>query len=328
MALNTTSNQQDGGAEGVPTAGDDGASDIFERLWIEQETGEPATPGTDPDAVEDDEATPQDELEAAEDEETEQEPDDQPETFEVTVEGKTLQVAKDELIRGYQRLSDYTRKTQEVAETRKSLEQRSATVSEAEQHLLALLERYDQQEPEPDWVELQRQDPLGYQEHHARYMQRQKERQAAQAEAQRIRQEQDQRTTAQRREALAREAEALLSKLPEAKGDRKKAQEIVNGALKHGAETYGFTREELQGVSDHRVILALSDAQKWRQLEKAKPTTAAAVTGAPKTVRPGQAGNASAALRDRTTALKTRLAATGDGKDFEALWINAQRAGR
>ena len=57
----------------------------------------------------------------SEDEESEEEaPRDQ--KFVVKVDGKEIEVPKEELIRGYQREADYTRKTQKLAEERKLVE--------------------------------------------------------------------------------------------------------------------------------------------------------------------------------------------------------------
>lgn len=51
-------------------------------------------------------------------------------TFEVTVDGQTFVITKDELLRGYMRQADYTKKTMHLAQMRKELE--SAYLSPAE----------------------------------------------------------------------------------------------------------------------------------------------------------------------------------------------------
>jgi hypothetical protein len=56
-------------------------------------------------------------------EEEEPEEQEQPQTFTVKVDGKEVAVTLDELQKGYSRTQDYTRKTQQIAEVRKQVEQ-------------------------------------------------------------------------------------------------------------------------------------------------------------------------------------------------------------
>ena len=80
--------------------------------------------------VRDDQAEPEDEVvaadeaddEAEESEEVEGEEESQPQvrTFKVKVDGEEVEVPEDELLKGYSRTQDYTRKTQQLAEQRKA----------------------------------------------------------------------------------------------------------------------------------------------------------------------------------------------------------------
>ena len=54
------------------------------------------------------------------------------ETYSVKIDGKHQEVSLEELRDGYQRQSDYTRKTQELASERKRLQQAEAIVSSLE----------------------------------------------------------------------------------------------------------------------------------------------------------------------------------------------------
>lgn len=65
-------------------------------------------------------------------------PDEDPE-YEVTADGKTEKVKLSELKNSYMRQADYTRKTQEIAETRRSLEQKRAEQDEAYTRLSQVL---------------------------------------------------------------------------------------------------------------------------------------------------------------------------------------------
>ena len=76
---------------------------------------------TEEDSVEE-EATEEVEETEETDEEVEVEEEVEPETYKVKVNGEEFEVDIDELKAGYQRQSDYTRKSQELAEQRKQTE--------------------------------------------------------------------------------------------------------------------------------------------------------------------------------------------------------------
>lgn len=125
-----------------------------------------------PEAVEDEETVEDDGQEAEEAEESEAETEDsedgeggEPE-YEVIVDGKAEKVNKTELIKGYQRQADYTRKTQalgkereevkvEKAKLTESLESLSAIESELEQLVMGDLSNIN-------WSELRDTDPSEY----------------------------------------------------------------------------------------------------------------------------------------------------------------------
>ena len=89
--------------------------------------GEPKpAPGPEEDPAEpEQEETPADEEgedDADDAEHQDEKAEAEPELYAVKVGGQEIQVTRDELVRGYQRLSDYTRKTQEVSAARQQVE--------------------------------------------------------------------------------------------------------------------------------------------------------------------------------------------------------------
>ena len=68
------------------------------------------------------ESEEEEEAEEAEEESEETEGEEEEELYAVTVNGEEVAVSLDELLSGYSRQSDYTRKTQEVANDRKEIE--------------------------------------------------------------------------------------------------------------------------------------------------------------------------------------------------------------
>ena len=69
---------------------------------------------------------------AEETEYQEEEPEETP-TYRVKVDNEEVEVTLDELLQGYSRTKDYTKKTQALAETRKAIEAEKARIEEAKQ---------------------------------------------------------------------------------------------------------------------------------------------------------------------------------------------------
>jgi hypothetical protein len=104
-------------------------------------------------------------TEQSEESEENTEEEEQPQIYTVKVDGKEVEVTLDELQKGYSRLQDYTRKTQQVAEVRKQTEaELQAVRAEREQYaqLLSALEAQVQQASQPniDWDRLYAEDPI------------------------------------------------------------------------------------------------------------------------------------------------------------------------
>ena len=105
-------------------------------------------------------------------EETEAEPEVQEEVeekprYRVKVDNEELEVDLDELIKGYSRTSDYTKKTQTLAEQRKAVEAERARIEEAAKLRDTYAERLQVIEqmltqPEEDISGLKDSDPIGY----------------------------------------------------------------------------------------------------------------------------------------------------------------------
>lgn len=89
-----------------------------EEVEVEDTAEEPEASEEDVDEEEAEEAPAEDDDQDEDDEEAEQEG----ELHTVVVDGEELQVPTEELVKGYQRREDYTRKTQELSEQRKQLD--------------------------------------------------------------------------------------------------------------------------------------------------------------------------------------------------------------
>jgi hypothetical protein len=261
-----------------------------------------------------------DDVEGEEEETEEEEPVES--KFVVKVDGKELEVDKEELIRGYQREADYTRKTQKLAEERRLVESEFQQVlAEREQYaqvLGQLKQKVQEFEPaEPDWNALEAQDPVEYARQWTHFQRRQQQMQAINQEEARVNALRKVEQQKHLQELLIAERDKLIEKIPDWKNPEK-AKAERDGVLEYGKQI-GFSDAELDQVTDSRAVIALYKAWKYDQLMSKKPELQSKIKKAPKLLSPGSSGSVSSKSSDKARA-QTRLAQTGSVKDAAALF--------
>jgi hypothetical protein len=162
-----------------------------------------------------------------------------------------------ELLAGYSRTSDYTRKTQEVANQRRELEQTSAELVQERQEYLTLLpklrEMISHGDTEPDWEALSVTDPVQALLAKQRWDARQKRIAQLTEEEGRVAKKEAERTEGERQQYLARQRDILLQN-PDTAHWSDAAKRQADAALI--AETMlaaGFDKSELM-VFDARAL--------------------------------------------------------------------------
>jgi len=195
--------------------------------------------------------------------------DDASETVTVEYEGKEYDLPpelKDALLRQ----SDYTRKTQEVAETRKELEARQASIEQQEQlrsehaeHFaeLAAVDRDLQRFANLDWQRWIDEDPQGAQKAQAQYQALKDQRQQAET---RLMQSQDEALKVQREEhakALEEGQKVLARDIPGWGPD--KAREVAQYAVSHG-----IPAEQVSAISNPTHVKLLHKAMAFDRLQE------------------------------------------------------------
>ena len=212
---------------------------------------------------------------------------DAPETYTVKIDGKEEAVTLDELKRGYSGQAKIQRGLQEAAEARKQAMELAQTVQQQQAAVIAFAQELSTQgmaqPPQAPDPELVKTDPFGYVEAKARYdhdmVQYQRQQDQIQAlYAQQARAEQE-----QRQEVLQAQEQILKERIPEF-SDAKKAGELQRKLWTFGKETYGLTDDELSSITDARVVLALHDAMKYRELRSG--TAPVKRTEPPRNVKP------------------------------------------
>jgi hypothetical protein len=287
---------------------------------------EPVPPeATAEDETPDESATTEQTAEESDQSEDEESPDASspppPPTFTVKVDGEERDVPLEELLKGYSRTEDYTRKTQKLAEERKASEAELLAVrAEREQYASTLgkLEEFltSSTPKEPDWVTLQRENPEAFPAEFAAWQVRERQLKEVQAE----RQAADAKVMEDRKAELTKVIEAekvlTLEKIPEWQ-DAGKAQAEWS-ELERYAESQGYSANDLKAVVDHRVIVMLRKAMLHDRAAQA--TVPPPVKKAAPVMQPGAAQPAKKPVTELTRA-KQRLAKTGDVRDAADVFL-------
>jgi hypothetical protein len=213
-------------------------------------------------------------------------------TYKVKVGKEELDVPLDELLKGYSRTADYTRKTQEIAETRKVVEADRQKIEEAArlrdtyaQRLGVIEQMLSQGDKAEDLTALKESDPIGYAVRVAEQTEREKQLAAVRAEQSRIAQQQQ----AEQQERLNAHLQAEGLKLQEAipeMADPAKGQAIRTD-IRNYAKKIGFSDQELSQVYDSRAVTALYKAMQYDKLTAGKQDAVKKVAQAPRMMRPG-----------------------------------------
>lgn len=325
--------QAQNGDTGFLLTADDAAS-AFEALLSddsEEQQKPEAPPADDTPEEQDEEVEATDESQESEpsdtdesdDQPTEEENDEPPapRTFRVKVDGEEVEVSEDELVRGYSRTADYTRKTQQLAEQRKQLEAELAPLRAERQRYAASLDQLDaalqaQAPQEPDWETLRNEDPAEFAATWALWQQYQTRQQAVRAERERVQQQVAADHVAQLRAQVDAERGKLLEALPAWKDSavaKKERDELVAYA-----KASGYTDEELASVYDHRVLLVLRKAMLHDRAVKARPSVQQKIERV-KVASPGTPASTKPKVTEVTRA-KQRLAKTGRVDDAAAVF--------
>lgn len=256
--------------------------------------------------------------ETSDEEQGDLQPDEQEEddSEEVEIEGKSYRVPK-ELKDMVLMHKDYTQKTQAVADQRRAVEEQAQAL-ETRQRLMsqtfdkavefkAVKDKLSQYE-QIDWQSLTDQDPVQAQKLFFTYQQLQRDAQAKYNAYQQAHTDSEQLTQQQRQQQLAKAEQDLKVRLPDF------GPQLAEKIVKNAKDSYGFTAQELEGLTDARHVEVLHDAMKWRALQAEKPKAMKAVADAPKAIKP------QATQPKRTNqAAHDRLKKSGRMEDLAAL---------
>lgn len=266
------------------------AATLLGMMEPDEPTEEVQAPA-EPEEQEEVQAESEGESESVEDDDVEEAPEQPKRKYKVKAAGEEIEVDEDELIKGYQRSKDYTKKSQEVAEQRKAIEAERVKLSQIEQERKAYAQRLQaidqilvKQTQGENLESLKETDPIGYAVKVAERTEKEKQLSVIRAEQQRIAQVQQAEHQQKLQAHLQSEAQKLVDVIPEF--GTEKGQELKR-EIKDYALNIGYSEQDLANLYDHRAVLALYKAMKFEKLQQAKPDAMKRVQEAPKVLKAG-----------------------------------------
>ena len=278
-----------------------GTPSVEDRLmaFVEQED----TPRPDLDKEEEpidqnlaDESAEAAEVESEVDGEDSQEEPEPARKMKLKHNGEEVEMDELEVINLAQQGYDYTKKTQQLAEERKQVESFAQAMKAQEQTFqqqvqlqtalikdIAKVTALDDQLAQydaVDWNALSDSDPVQAQKLFFNFNQLQTQRQKLVVDLNGKQQGIQETITERIRQQSAVGLEQLKRDIPDW-GEAKVIE--VRGAAKN----YGFTDQELSGITDPRYVKVLLDAAQWRKLQAEKPAMNKKVASASTPVKPG-----------------------------------------
>ena len=256
----------------------------------------------------------------------EPEGEDVSDTYSVTVNGEDVEVTLDELQAGYSRQSDYTKKTQEIADERKGLEQYQTQFNEQYQLLTQERQQYQQALSQlgnhlseginrfstVDWAKLKEEDPIAYVTKRDEFREEKERIQQVSNQQNQISQQQATEVEQARRHSVIQESTRLKELIPEW-SDPVKQPELA-GRIKSYGSSQGYSDQELNNLIDSRSVNVLMKAMKYDALQQADLKTKK-IKNKPKMVKPGtKRTKVDAATRRKAKSMK-QLQQSGSAVD-------------
>ena len=251
---------------------------------------------------------------------TQEKQEDSP-SYTVKVNGQELDVTLDELRNGYSRDADYRQKTEELSHQRKQFQSESEKqrqdfsqkLNELNQRLSAAQQDLNAEINSADLDKLYDEDPTEA----ARVERKLKKKQDALNQS-------IQQTQAEQKQQfetfLQDQQRKLVSKMPEFSDPAKASSLKAN--MKSTLNNYGFNDQEVAQVYDHRIVMLVNDAMKYRSMQNSKPNIAKKITKPSKPFSSGvKQGKSEANLKLRRDKF-SRLKKSGSMKAAQDVFLD------
>ena len=268
------------------------------------------------DEVTEDVSQSEEQIETQEKQDSTEEP-----TYSVKVAGQEFNVTLDELRNGYSRDADYRRKTEDLAydkkqfqtESEKQRQDYSTKLGELNQMMSVAQQQLNAEINSADLEKLYEEDPTEA----ARIEHRLKKKQ----EKLNLAMEKTQSEQKKQFDGFLQDQQRkLVQKMPEFSNPEKASQ--LKSSMKNTLNSYGFNDQEIAQVYDHRIVMLVNDAMKFRSMQKAKPNMAKKISKPGKVFSSGvKQTKADINLKARKDKL-SRLRKSGSTKDAASIFLD------
>ena len=278
------------------------------------------------------EEEPEEETEEESEEESEGSDDEAEEDllYAVKVDGEEHEVTLNELMKGYSRQSDYTKKTQEISEQRKQFQ------SSAERHEVEMAQIRNERQQyvqtlqniiegstqsldkfvDVDWDTLKATNPIEYVTKREEYREMQEKIQAIQHEQVTVQSKQNDDMKQLHAQTLHREHQLMADALPEW-GDPKKQHEI-GSHIRDYARVQGFSDEEIGSLVDHRSLIVLRKAMLYDEVNSSD-VKSKKLKNKPRVVRSGKGVSRKDDSKRKRASKMNRLQKSGHVDDAASI---------
>lgn len=274
-----------------------------------------------------------------ESDEAEKEPEEEDEPFDLEVPDNHVlftdqdgnEVTVEESKRGYLRQSDYTKKTQALAEEKTKIQEVANQVGAERQTLaenlnlaLNVVEPQLAELARTNWDQLASEDPYEYAEKRALFDQAQVRYQQLSKTAQNLVQQEKAQQGHSLKAKLTAETRSLAMAIPDM-ADPKKGKALRNEIKEYAMSALGLNEQEASTIYDHRMIIALNKARQFDQLEASSLSAARKkVSKTPKKViRSGKPVTKSEKQQQAQKQKVARLKASGSVDDAVNLLLGS-----
>jgi hypothetical protein len=246
-------------------------------------------------------------------------------SFKVRSDGEDLDVSLDELISGYSRQSSFTKKSQALAEDRKSFENEIAEAKQLRSQAIEALESAKTALPQiaqkdsQYWQDLKDSDPMQFMLERDELREAQSQDQMREQQVQKLRAQENAEQQANLEKYIESQRENLSTLIPEW-SDEKVAKAERKAIVEYG-KNVGFTDQELNEAYDSRAVATMRKAMLYDKLAKKrgtlKPVHRSSMKAGSQSINPSST---------KSKKASERLRKSGRIEDAQAVFYNMIRS--
>jgi len=245
--------------------------------------------------------------------------------FKVRADGEELNVSLDELISGYSRQSSFTKKSQSLAEDRKSFESEIAEARQLRSQAIEALESAKTAQPQQAqkdsqyWQDLKDSDPMQFMLERDELREAQMQDQMREQQISQLKAQENAEQQANLEKYISSQRDNLSTLIPEW-SDEKVAKSERKAIVEYG-KNIGFTDQELNEAYDSRAVATMRKAMLYDRLTQKrgtlKPSHRSSMKAGSQSINPSST---------KSRKASARLQKSGSVDDAQAVFYNMIRS--